>query len=62
MHSSTLSMTQQHNAKFLPGYTGYRPQFMEERTNFPLPQMEKQLGRVPGKKSLKYRRYIENIH
>jgi hypothetical protein len=60
MLSTTLSMTQQSNAKHLPGYTGYRPQYIEERTNFPLPQMEKQVGRVPGKRSLKSCRLIEN--
>ena len=43
-------MNNQHSpSKHLPGYTGYRPQYMEERNNFVLPQMEKQLGRVPGK-------------
>ena len=49
MHSTTLASAQQQNAKHLPGYTGYRPQYVEERTSFPLPQMEKQVGRVPGK-------------
>ena len=49
MHSTTLATAQQQNAKHLPGYTGYRPQYVEERTSFPLPQMEKQVGRVPGK-------------
>ena len=52
MHSTTLSMTQQSNAKHLPGYTGYRPQYLEERASFPIPQMEKQVGRVPGKDSI----------
>jgi len=48
MHSTSSMLGHSQAKQHLPGYTGYRPQYADEGHNFPLPQMEKQQGRVPG--------------